>query len=151
MPPPACHRLTREPIEPERLAAALRDPCRGAVATFAGTVRSPNRGREVVAIEYSAYEPMAERILAEIESEIAARHDGVRLGIVHRLGRLAPGTISIAVAAAGPHRRETLRACANGIDAVKERAPIWKREIYRDGAAWIEAGDAVAAAVRETE
>ena len=113
------HRLTREPIEPDRLAAGRRDPRHGAVATFAGVVRSPNRGREVVAIEYSAYEPMAEQVLTEIEAEIATRADGVRIGIVHRLGRLVPGEISVAIVAAGPHRRETLQACADTIDAVK--------------------------------
>ena len=85
-----------------------------------------------------------------IEAEVAVRHGGVRVAIAHRLGRLAPGAISVAIAAAGPHRRETLQACGETLEAVKGRAPIWKREIYRDGTVWIEAGGAVPAARQAT-
>lgn len=132
-------RLTRNRLDPERLVLRVRGPDRGAVATFLGTVRSPNRGRRVRRVEYSAYEPMAERILERIEAEVRKRYPGVRTAVRHRLGRLRVGEASVAIAVAGVHRAEALRACAGLIEALKARAPIWKREVYTDGSAWIEA------------
>lgn len=134
-------RLTFDPIDPHRLVEAVRDPGRGAVATFVGTVRSPNRGRDVMHIEYSAYEAMAEDVLGAIEAELRERYPGIGLAGVHRLGRIGVGEASVAVAVAAPHRGEALRACAEWIELLKARVPIWKKEFYRDGSAWIDNGN----------
>jgi molybdopterin synthase catalytic subunit len=130
-------RLTREPIDPGPLAGEVRTDGDGAVALFLGTVREVARGREVVRLEYEAYEEMARVETERIVEEARARFEFRVVRIVHRLGSLAVGEISIAIAVAAPHREGALEACRFLIDRFKERVPIWKREVYRDGAAWI--------------
>jgi molybdopterin synthase catalytic subunit len=137
-------RLTRDPIDVENLCRRVESPACGAVAIFIGRVRKENRGRMVLSIDYSAYEPMAERVIREIEADLQGRFSGVRMVLVQRVGRLQVGEASVAVIAAAPHRREALQACAEGIEALKFRVPVWKKEYYRDGSAWIE-GDRCAA------
>jgi molybdopterin synthase catalytic subunit len=130
-------------------AALLRevaDARRGATALFVGTVRSINDGREVTAIEYSAYEAMAEREMAAVLAEAEKINEGVLLVAEHRIGRLAVGEASIAIVAAHAHRGRALDALRYSIDEIKSRAPIWKREIYADGTeSWV---DPTHAAVR---
>lgn len=134
-------RLTFDPIDPDRLVAAVRRPTRGAVATFVGTVRSPNRGKEVLHIEYSAYEPMAEQVLDAIEAELRDRYPEIGVAALHRLGRIGVGDASVVVAVAAPHRQEALQACSDWIEQMKVRVPIWKKEFYSDGSAWVDNRD----------
>jgi molybdopterin synthase catalytic subunit len=134
-------RLTCDPIDPAGLVDAVRHPTRGAVAAFVGTVRSPNNGKGVLHIEYSAYEPMAEQLLDAIEAELRGRYPEIALAAVHRLGRIGVGEASVAVAVAAPHRPEALQACADWIEQMKVRVPIWKKEFYSDGSAWIDNGE----------
>jgi len=110
----------------------------GAVLTFAGTVRNHHLGREVTEIHYHAYEGMAEKELARIESEATRRWPQVRMEIVHRIGVLEIGATSVLIAVASPHRDEGFQALRFGIEAIKESVPIWKKEIYLDGHAWLE-------------
>jgi molybdopterin synthase catalytic subunit len=131
-------RVQTTPIDPADLVAVVSAPDRGAVATFAGVVRDHNLGRRVLRLEYHAYEPMADREIAAIAAEAGARFPGTCVAIVHRLGVLEVGEISVLVAAAAPHRREALAACAWAIDEVKSRAPIWKKEHGEGGASWLE-------------
>lgn len=122
-------------------AAAVRvvaAPGSGALVTFAGTVRDRHLGREVVAIEYHAYESMAERELLRIEDEVRARWEGARIAIVHRIGLLHVGEVSVYIAVATPHRGAAFEALRFAIDTLKETVPIWKKEMYVDGHAWIE-------------
>jgi molybdopterin synthase catalytic subunit len=131
-------RLVREPIEAAALAAAsTRD---GAVCLFVGVVREENRGRAVVAIDYEAYEEMALPLLLEIGEEAARLFSVTEVRLVHRLGHLRVGEASVAVAVASPHRREAFAACRHAIDALKARVPIWKKEHYADGSAWLDEG-----------
>lgn len=131
-------RITEDAIRPEELVSAVQGPDRGALATFAGVVRDHHEGRTVLRLEYHAYVAMAECILVEIAEETSRRFGTPHVAIVHRIGRLAIGETSVLVAVAAAHRREALAACAFAIDRVKERAPIWKKEYYGDGAVWIE-------------
>jgi molybdopterin synthase catalytic subunit len=127
--------LTRETLQLGPLLALVADPACGAQAIFLGTVRNANRGRAVVAIEYSAYELLAARTLARIAAELEAEAPGLRLALCHRLGRIEVGEASIAIVAASPRRDAALTAIRTALERVKSEAPIWKREIYADGSA----------------
>jgi len=132
-------RLTRDPIEITRLVTAVGDPSCGATSVFVGTVRDENEGRPVEGIEYTAYEVMADAELSRIVFEAQERHPGVRVAVLHRLGTLRVGDASVAIACAHPHRAPALDACRYVIEALKQRVPIWKRELYTDGTrAWVD-------------
>jgi molybdopterin synthase catalytic subunit len=125
--------LTWSPILPAEVIELVADSAFGAVALFLGTVRETNEGRSVTGIEYSAYEAMAQAELERITSEARELHDGVRVAVVHRLGELGLGEISVAVVAAHAHRTPALEGMRYVIEALKKRVPIWKREHYIDG------------------
>lgn len=127
-------RLTRDPLAPASVLAAVADPAHGAVALFVGTVRARHASRSVTGIDYSAYEPMAESVLARIEEE-TGRHHAARVAIRHRLGALRVGDASVAIAAGSPHREAAFAACREALERLKREAPIWKRERYADGSA----------------
>jgi molybdopterin synthase catalytic subunit len=110
------------------------------VVTFTGVVRGQSRGRRIVRLEYEAYRPMAERTLAEIGDAIRRELPGVRLAMVHRVGRLAVGELAVVIAASAPHRAAAFDACRAAIDRLKQSVPIWKKEIADDGAEWIGLG-----------
>lgn len=131
--------LSAEPLDPGALLAAVASPAAGATAGFVGTTRNSFHGKEVRHLEYEAYGPMAERVLAEIGTEIAARWPAVTgIAIAHRTGRVEVGEPSVVVAIAAPHRREALAACAWGIDRLKAILPVWKKEVFTDGEVWRE-------------
>ena len=139
-PPPRLRvELVAQAIDAGRLADDLRSSADGAVASFAGVVRGSNRGRPVLRLDYEAYPPLAERELHRIAAEVAERHGLTGLTLVHRVGSLAVGEVSVAVVAAAPHREPALRACAEAIELLKRDLPVWKREHHPDGAVWIDA------------
>jgi molybdopterin synthase catalytic subunit len=124
--------------EREPRAAVAKDSA-GAVLMFSGVVRDSHRGRCVRAIEYHGYRPMAEREAEKIEADIVSRWPSVSARVVHRLGMLGIGETSVVIAVSSPHRDEGFQALRHGIESVKERLPVWKKEIYVDGSeAWIE-------------
>lgn len=130
--------LTERPIDVGLLIERVESDERGGVAVFLGTVRNHHAGREVERLEYSAYGPMAEAECGRIASE-AERTWGVAVALEHRIGALGIGEISVAVAAAAPHRDEAFAACRYVIEEMKRRVPIWKREYYADGTvAWVD-------------
>jgi molybdopterin synthase catalytic subunit len=129
-------RLQHEPIDLAALHAVL--PQDGAVCLFVGVVRNENRGRPVLRLEYEAYEEMALPLMTEIEVETRDRWPVSDVRMVHRLGPLAIGEASVAVAVASPHRAEAFAACRHAIDTLKAKVPIWKKEFYADGAVWLQ-------------
>jgi molybdopterin synthase catalytic subunit len=134
-------RLTREPIDDHSLTEAVRRPNCGAVVTFLGTVRDLTGERVTVALDYEAYPGMAEKKLSEIEADVRARWPVGDLMLVHRLGRLDVGEVSVAVAVSCPHRAEAFAACRHAIDRLKELVPIWKKENWSDGSTeWVHPG-----------
>jgi len=140
--------ITDEPLDPAPLVRFVERPEMGAVVTFSGNVRSENRGRTVLYLEYDAYRPMAEKQLRAIAEEAAARWS-CRIAVQHRLGRLEIGDPSVLVVAACGHRGEAFEACRYAIDTLKERVPIWKREVFEGGQVWIEGeGDAPVAGAK---
>ena len=136
MSPPDSIRLVREPIDLPSLTATA--PGDGALCLFVGVVRNQNRGRTVLHLEYEAYEEMALPLMAEIGAEARRRWPVTELRMVHRLGRLGIGEASVAVAVASPHRAEAFAAGRFLIDTLKATVPIWKKEYYADGSAWLE-------------
>lgn len=133
-----------EEIDLAALVEFATDPRYGAIATFLGTVRSPNADRVVSYIDYEGYGGM---IVTQMRTVVAALRRDADLGhiaLAHRLGRLRPGEASIAVVVSGRHRRETLEACRRGIDLCKERLPVWKYEVDDDGGAWVAGSSTVA-------
>jgi len=104
---------------------------------FIGTVRDENRGREVVSLHYEAYAPMAVREITAIAGEARARFGVQGVAVHHRTGDLALGDVAVVIAVAGVHRAEAFLAARYVIDELKARAPIWKKEIYRDGESWL--------------
>ncbi len=130
--------LTDRPIDPLPLLSGLKRPSDGGIALFVGVVRNENDGHEVTRLTYEAYGPMAEKEMARIAGQLAERHPGARVVMRHRTGTLDIGDVAVVVAVAAPHRDEAFAACREGIELIKERVPIWKREIGPDGAFWVE-------------
>ncbi len=139
------HYLRNSPISLDDVLAEVRSPERGGTCVFLGTVRTGEESA-VTAIEYSAYEPMADAELERILGEVQERWPTARAALRHRLGRVPAGEASIAIAAAAPHRAEAFAACRHVIEEVKRRLPIWKKEYRVDGtASWVDpSGKAVA-------
>jgi molybdopterin synthase catalytic subunit len=130
--------LTRDPIDAAALGRRLLRSSCGALATFEGVVRDHSQGRATRYLEYEAYETMALKEMARLGAELAAEHEIDRIAMVHRLGRIEIGETSVAIVVTAPHRRAAFAACQAGIDRLKKTVPVWKREIFADGAAWVE-------------
>jgi molybdopterin synthase catalytic subunit len=130
------------PIDTAGLIARAGDPAAGAVATFVGTVRNSSPARresEVVRLEYEAYVPMAEREMVDIAAEVSRQFDTTHLLVHHRIGRLEIGDAAVAIVVSTRHRSEAFDACRMMIEELKKRVPIWKKEIFHDGAEWVNA------------
>ncbi|HLH02210.1 MAG TPA: molybdenum cofactor biosynthesis protein MoaE [Bryobacteraceae bacterium] len=130
--------ITRDPLDARALAKQVERPEDGAVVTFEGVVRNNSNGRATAYLEYEAYEEMALVAMTKIGYEIAAEFAIGRIGIVHRLGRVEIGEPSVVIVATAPHRRAAFEAAHNAIDRLKREVPIWKKEIFSDGAEWVE-------------
>lgn len=130
--------LTRDLIDYTALTEQVRRGSCGAVVTFLGTVRDLTGDLVTVALDYEAYPGMAEKKMAEIETETRSRWPVGEIALVHRLGRLEVGEISVAVAVSCPHRHQAFEACRHAIDRLKELVPIWKKENWQDGSTeWV--------------
>ncbi len=133
-------RLSAEPLDLQAAVAEVASDDAGAVATFVGTVRRSSRGRDVLYLEYEAFEEMAEPMLARLAEELKAKHDLCEMAIHHRLGRVEIGEPSVAIAVSAPHRAAALEACREAIDTLKGTIPLWKKEVYAGGEEWIGQG-----------
>lgn len=125
--------IVRGELDPRALLAEVSDVANGACVLFVGTVRDVNDGRAVNGIEYAAYESMAARELDAIVAEATARFGTTDIVVEHRVGHLALGEASVAIAVAHPHRAAAYDASRFVIEELKRRVPIWKREEYADG------------------
>ena len=133
-------RLSAEPLSVESAVAAVRDDDAGAIATFIGTTRAHSRGREVIHLEYEAYEGMAEQVMADLAAKLADRHRLQKVAIHHRIGVVEVGETSVVIAVSAPHRAAALAACRDAIDELKVSVPLWKKETYVGGEEWIGQG-----------
>jgi molybdopterin synthase catalytic subunit len=138
---PALIQITREPLDRPAVDAIVQHVWHagaGAIVTFEGTVRNHARGKRIRYLEYEAYAEMAEQEMARIAAEVERRWQSDRVALVHRIGRLEIGEVSVVVAVACPHRAEAFEACRYAIDTLKTTVPIWKKEVAEDGAEWVE-------------
>ena len=126
-------KITSEEIELGDVIRAVEAGDAGAIVHFLGVVRNNTEGREVSYLEYEAYPPMAEKKMAEIAQEIHEKWGLDRVAMIHRVGRLEIGEVSVAVAVASPHRKEAFEACHYAMNRLKQIVPIWKREVWADG------------------
>ena len=126
-------KITSDEIELGDVVRAVEAGDAGAIVHFLGVVRNNTEGREVSYLEYEAYPPMAEKKMAEIAQEIHEKWGLDRVAMIHRVGRLEIGEVSVAVAVASPHRREAFEACHYAMNRLKQIVPIWKREVWVDG------------------
>jgi MoaE-MoaD fusion protein len=132
--------LVEGPVDLGAVIAEVANEQAGAIATFQGTVRRQSRGREVVALEYEAYSGMAEKVMEEIAEGVKSRYELSEVAVAHRVGRCEVGEVSVAIAVSAPHRQDALSACRDVIDELKERVPLWKKELYEGGEEWIGRG-----------
>ena len=128
--------LTTAPLDPDQLLSTVQSAERGGVCSFVGTVRNHFDGRGVKELQYEAYEGMARSQMSRLCDEAESRWPGVAIAMHHRLGTLSIGEAAVIITAASPHRDAAFAACRWGIDALKESVPIWKKEIYEEGATW---------------
>lgn len=130
--------VTASPLRLSEAEPFLIRPEHGAQAYFVGTVRSPNRGKQVEFIEYEAFAPLARKVMEQAAAQARTRHGDLRVVMQHRTGRLLPGEASILIGVASPHRRAALEACDFLIEHLKLHLPVWKHEADEDGSHWVD-------------
>ena len=133
-------RLSDEALSQNAVVEEVARADAGAIATFIGTTRAHSRGRSVQYLEYEAYAGMAEDVMGEIAAELRERYAVLEIAIHHRTGRVEIGEPSVVIAVSAPHRHDALAACKDAIDTLKERVPLWKKEVYEGGEEWIGRG-----------
>jgi molybdopterin synthase catalytic subunit len=143
--------ITTDPISPNSVVQHVRTDNDGAVNLFLGVVRDHNEGKSVSGMHYDVYHEMAERTLREIVAEAEALPGSGDVAAVHRVGELKIGEISVAIAAAAPHRAAAFDACRYVIEEIKKRLPVWKQERYITGETRWLAGEHENAGSRERE
>ena len=131
--------ITDLPIDPEAVINLVKTDNSGAINVFIGTVRNSTQNREVVKLEFEAYESMAIKELQKIANQVKARWPVNEIAIHHRVGELEIGDIPVVIAVSAPHRKQGFEACEFAIDILKLAVPIWKKEIFADGEEWVSA------------
>lgn len=132
--------IVKHPIDVGSLLNEVASAANGATALFTGSVRETNDGRSVNGIDYDAYEAMASEELARIVAETSARFGTTDVVAEHRIGSLALGDVSVAIAVGHAHRAPAFDAARHVIEQIKLRVPIWKQELYSDGTrGWVDA------------
>ena len=129
-------RIVRENINIDQVLQSVQDPSAGGIDVFIGTTRNHSNGKEVLSLEYEAYEPMALNVMTEIVEEAKHRWQVKKVSVVHRIGEVAICEASVVIAVSAAHRKEAFLACQFIIDTLKKNVPIWKKEIFIDGEIW---------------
>jgi molybdopterin synthase catalytic subunit len=132
-------RVQTEPLDPDEVFAAIRRDEAGAVVLFHGVARNDSEGRKVIALEYDAHAPLAEKKLRDVRDEVRRRWPEITsIAMLHRIGRLAIGETSLLVGISSPHRQQAFEASQYAVDRVKQIVPVWKKEIWEDGSGqWV--------------
>jgi molybdopterin synthase catalytic subunit len=133
-------RLVESPIDVQAVLQEVGTEEAGAIASFVGTVRARSRDRDVVQLEYEAYEGMAEEVMGQLAAALKVKYDLCEVAITHRVGRVEVGEASVAIAISAPHRQDALAACTEAIDTLKITVPLWKKEVYEGGEEWVGRG-----------
>ena len=131
--------VTENPLEVEKAYAHAQAGNTGAVNIFVGTVRNKTDTRNVVNLEYEAYEGMAIKEMRKIAEEAASKWPVEKIIIHHRVGKLRVGEATVVIAVSTPHRHDSFEACRYIIDTLKKAVPIWKKEVFENGEEWVSA------------
>ncbi len=131
--------LTDTPLSLSDCIALVSSEKVGGTTVFVGSVRNQTDGKRVLRLEFEAYEPMAKKEMEKIAREAIDKFGLEAIAIHHAIGILEPGALPVVIAASAAHRDAAFRACRYAIDRLKERVPIWKREVYEDGEVWVSA------------
>jgi molybdopterin synthase catalytic subunit len=130
--------LTSEVIDVNRLLVNRQNTSVGGTVIFLGTVRELNSENiKLLQLNYEAYETMAEVIFSEIETEARKKWEIEEITVLHRIGTLSVGEVSVIIVVSSKHRKEAFECCRYIIDSVKSRVPIWKMEITNKGKKWL--------------
>lgn len=140
-------KITEKHIDVQKVIETASSLSAGAVSVFVGTVRNSAHGKHVVWLEYEAYETMAVAEIRKIIDEAASRWPLQGWAVSHRIGTLRPGETAVVVAVSTPHRKDSFEACQFIIDTLKERVPIWKKEVFEGGEEWVSARPSMATKV----
>ena len=132
------YEITEKRISIDSLIRNVKNPGAGCMVLFIGTVRDHSREREVVRLDYEAYDDMAEKLLREIASQAEKKYKLLKTGIIHRTGSMEVGEIVLVIAVSAAHREEGFSGCRYILERIKQSLPVWKKELYVDGEAWIE-------------
>ena len=131
--------ITEMPIDTQEVIAAVQADGAGAINVFIGTVRNQTQAKPVVQLDFEAFDSMALKKMQQIADQAASRWPIQKVAIVHRKGSLQIGDAAVVIAVSTPHRKASFEACEFIIDTLKEVVPIWKKEIFEDGAVWVAA------------
>ncbi len=132
------YRVVEHPLSADAIATAVEDPGAGGIVIFSGVVRNQTGGRPVKFLEYEAHAPMAETQMREIGEAVHRQWTGIcRVAMLHRVGRLEIGEVSVLIAVSAAHRGEAFAACQYAIDTLKRTVPVWKKEHFEDGEIWV--------------
>jgi len=131
--------ITSNKLKLEDCVDFVQDEACGGIATFVGTVRNSTQKKTVSRLDFSAYEPMAEKEMKKIAEQAIEKFKISKIAIHHALGNLQIGDIPVIISVSSPHRDAAFEACKYAIDTLKETVPIWKKEHFEDGEVWVNA------------
>ena len=129
--------ITEEPIQVEQVIKKVKRREAGAITTFMGTVREWTKGRRTIYLSYEAYVPMAVKMMEQIGEEVQSKWPETEIAVSHRVGILDISDTAVVIAVSAPHRKAAYEANEYTIERIKEMVPIWKKEFWEDGEAWI--------------
>jgi len=131
--------LTDAPLSVQDCEALVQAPDAGGTVVFIGTVRDRTQAKAVLRLEFEAYEPMAVSEMWKIAEQAMEQFQVRKIALHHRIGVLGIGDIPVVIAVSAAHRAAAFEACQYCIDTLKQKVPIWKKEIFEDGEVWVAA------------
>ncbi len=131
--------ITEETLLPQKATDFVTNELCGGIVTFVGTARKFTKEKEVLRLDFEAYEPMAIKEMRKIAERILKEFPAEKVAIHHRVGSVGLKEIAVVIAVACPHRKAAFQACEFAIDTLKQTVPIWKKEFFEDGEVWISA------------
>ena len=131
--------ITSDRLNVKACAEAVACEGAGAIVVFAGTVRNATRGKAVLHLHFEAYEKMALKEMHKIADESTKRWGLHHIVVHHRTGLVPIGEEAVVIACSSAHRKEAFQACEYAIDQLKKTVPIWKKEVFEEGAVWVSA------------
>jgi molybdopterin synthase catalytic subunit len=132
-------KVTEQVLNEKDCLKFVEDNAAGGTVVFVGTVRNQTQGKRVERLEFEAYVPMAEKEMKKIAQTVEERWNALHVCMHHRVGVLNVGEIPVVISVSTPHRKAAFEACEYAINTLKETVPIWKKEVFEDGAVWVAA------------